>query len=159
MAIREEAAHRLHDALESLERTQEERCCQKYLALKRLKYFKEDMERIRQLDVRAEREHDENGPKWFPALLARLPEHVKNDCYVKKILKKLEKFGLAPDLHIDQDTFLKAVADLQLWELCCPDIAAAVEFVRESIVQMPEEDFSEWFQERVDHLHAQSSAF
>lgn len=45
-------------------RTQEERCCQKYLALKRLKYFKEDMERIRQLDVRAEREHDENGPKW-----------------------------------------------------------------------------------------------
>lgn len=52
---------------------------------------------------------------------------MKNDCYVKKILKKLEKFGLAPDLHIDQDTFLKAAADLQLWELCCPDIAAAVE--------------------------------
>jgi len=24
------------------------------------------------------------------------------------------------------------------------------QFVRESVVQMPEEDFSEWFQERVD---------
>ncbi|XP_048820399.1 coiled-coil domain-containing protein 60 [Lagopus muta] len=127
MAIREEAAHCLHDALESLERSQEERCCKKYLALKRLKYFKKDMERIRQLDVRAERERDENGLKWFPALLARLPEPVKNDHYVKKILRKLEKFGLAPDLHIDQDTFLKAVADLQLWELCSPDVAAAVE--------------------------------
>lgn len=60
-------------------------------------------------------------------MLARLPEPVKNDHYVKKILRKLEKFGLAPDLHIDQDTFLKAVTDLQLWELCCPDVAAAVE--------------------------------
>ncbi|XP_052545548.1 coiled-coil domain-containing protein 60 [Tympanuchus pallidicinctus] len=159
MAIREEAAHCLHDALESLEMSQEERCCKKYLALKRLKYFKKDMERIRQLDVRAEKERDENGLKWFPALLARLPEPVKNDHYVKKILRKLEKFGLAPDLHIDQDTFLKAVTDLQLWELCSPDIAAAVEFVRESIVQMPEEDFIEWLQARVDPLHAQSSAF
>ncbi|XP_031448062.1 coiled-coil domain-containing protein 60 isoform X2 [Phasianus colchicus] len=159
MAIREEAAQCLHDALESLERSQEERCCKKYMALKQLKYFKKDMERIRQLDVRAERERDENGLKWFPALLAKLPEPVKNDHYVKKILKKLEKFGMAPDLHIDQDTFLKAVTDLQPWELCSPDIAAAVEFVRESIVQMPEEDFSEWFQARVDPLHAQSSTF
>ncbi|OXB71667.1 UNVERIFIED_CONTAM: hypothetical protein H355_015606, partial [Colinus virginianus] len=159
MAIREEAAHCLHDALESLERSQEERCYQKYRALKRLKYFKKDMERIRQLGVRAEREHDENGLKWFPALLARLPEPVKNDHYVKKILKKLEKFGMAPDLHIHQETFLKALTDLQMWELCSPEIAAAVEFVRESIVQMPEEDFSEWFQARVDPLHAQSSTF
>ncbi|OXB55950.1 hypothetical protein ASZ78_003894 [Callipepla squamata] len=83
MAIREEAAHCLHDALESLER--------------------------------------------FPALLARLPEPVKNDHYVKKILKKLEKFGMAPDLHIQQETFLKALTDLQVWELCSPEIAAAVE--------------------------------
>ncbi|XP_065594786.1 coiled-coil domain-containing protein 60 [Cyrtonyx montezumae] len=159
MAIREEAAHCLHDALESLERSQEQRCCQKYQALKRLKYFKKDMERIRQLDKRAEREHNENGLKWLPELLDRLPEPVKNDHYVKKILKKLEKFGMAPDLHINQETFLKALTDLQVWELCSPEIAAAVEFVRESIVQMPEEDFSEWFQARVDAFHAQSSPF
>ncbi|XP_072206812.1 coiled-coil domain-containing protein 60 isoform X2 [Excalfactoria chinensis] len=159
MAIREEAAHCLHDALENLERSQEERCCQKYLALKRLKYFKTDMERIRQLDVIPEREREENGIKWFPVLLARLPEPVKNDRYVKKILKKLEKFGMASDLSIDQETFLKTLSDLQLWELCSPDVAAAVEFVRESIVQMPEEDFSEWLQARVDPFHDQLSTF
>ncbi|XP_035196297.1 LOW QUALITY PROTEIN: coiled-coil domain-containing protein 60 [Oxyura jamaicensis] len=152
--IREEAACCLHDTLESLERSQEERCSQKYQALKRLKYFKKDMERLRQLDVRTEREHVEDEIKWFPVLLARLPESVKNDHYVKKILKKLEKFGMTPDLKIHPDTFLKALTDLQVWELCSPEIAAAVEFVRETIVQMPEEDFSEWFWTRVAPLSA-----
>ncbi|GAB0196818.1 coiled-coil domain-containing protein 60 [Grus japonensis] len=106
---------------------QEERCCQKYQALKQLKYFRRDVERIRQLGMRAEREHDEDGLHWFPVLLARLPESVKSDRYVQKILKKLEKYGKIPDLKIHPDTFLKALADLQVWELCSPEIAAAVE--------------------------------
>ncbi|NXA23739.1 CCD60 protein, partial [Ibidorhyncha struthersii] len=148
-AVREEAARCLHDTLERLERRQEERCSQKYQALKQLKYFRRDMERIRQLGVRAEREHGEDGLNWFPVLLSRLPESVRSDRYVQKILKKLEKYGKTPDLKIHPDTFLKALADLQMWELCSPEIAAAVEFVRESIVQMPEEDFSEWFRARV----------
>ncbi|KFV13412.1 Coiled-coil domain-containing protein 60, partial [Pterocles gutturalis] len=148
-AVREEAAACLHDTLESLERMQEERCRQKYQALKQLTHFRRDMERIEQLDVRAEREHVETGLNWFPVLLARLPESVKSDHYVQKILKKLEKYGKASDLKIHPDTFLKVLADLQVWELCSPEIAAAVEFVRESIVQMPEEDFSKWFQTRV----------
>ncbi|XP_075625937.1 coiled-coil domain-containing protein 60 isoform X1 [Balearica regulorum gibbericeps] len=158
-AVREAAACCLHDTLVSFERRQEERCCQKYQALKQLKYFQRDMERIRQLGMRAEREHDEDGLNWFPVLLARLPESVKSDRYVQKILKKLEKYGNIPDLKIRPDTFLKALADLQVWELCSPEIAAAVEFVRESIVQMPEEDFSEWFQTRVAPLSAESSTF
>ncbi|KGL73470.1 Coiled-coil domain-containing protein 60, partial [Tinamus guttatus] len=148
-AVREEAASGLHDTLESLERRQEERCYQKYQALKHMKYFKRDLERMRRLGMRTEREHDEDELKWFPVLLARLPESVKNDHYVQKILKKLEKFGKNSDLRIRPDTFVKALADLQVWELCSPEIAAAVEFVRESVVQMPEEEFSEWFQSRV----------
>ncbi|KGL96212.1 Coiled-coil domain-containing protein 60, partial [Charadrius vociferus] len=148
-AVHEEAASCLHDTLERLERRQEERCCQKYQALKQLKYFRKDMERIRQLGMSAGREHGEDGLNWFPLLLTRLPESVKSDHYVQKILKKLEKYGKTPELKIHPDTFLKALADLQMWELCSPEIAAAVEFVRESIVQMPEEDFSEWFQARV----------
>ncbi|NWS54551.1 CCD60 protein, partial [Chunga burmeisteri] len=130
-------------------RRQEEQCCQKYQDLKQLKYFRRDMERVRQLDTRAEREHDEDGLNWFAVLVARLPESVKSDHYVQKILKKLEKYGKTPDLKIHPDTFLKALAALQVWELCSPEIAAAVEFVRESIVQIPEEDFSEWFQTRI----------
>ncbi|XP_014817050.1 PREDICTED: coiled-coil domain-containing protein 60 [Calidris pugnax] len=156
-AVREEAAYCLHDTLEHLERRQEERCRQKYHALKQLTYFRRDMERIRQLGMRARRERDEDRLNWFPVLLARLPESVKSDRNVQKILKKLEKYGKIPDLKIHPDTFLKALADLQVWELCSPEIAAAVEFVRENIVQMPEEDFSEWLQARVDPRSAQSS--
>ncbi|NWX71512.1 CCD60 protein, partial [Alca torda] len=148
-AVREEAACCLHDTLERLERKQEERCCQKYQALKHSTCFRRDIERIRQLGMKPKREPGEDGLNWFPVLLARLPESVKSDCNVQKILKKLEKYGKTPDLKIHPDTFLKALADLQVWELCSPEIAAAVEFVRENIVQMPEEDFSEWFQTRV----------
>ncbi|NWX00770.1 CCD60 protein, partial [Caloenas nicobarica] len=145
-AVREEAAACLHDTLEHLERSQEERCREKFQALEQLTDFRKDMERIRQLGPRAEREHDEGGINWFPELLARLPESVKSDHYVHKILKKIEKYGKNPDLKIEPDAFLRALADLQVWELCSPEIAAAVEFVRESIVQMPEEDFNVWFQ-------------
>ncbi|KFO93498.1 Coiled-coil domain-containing protein 60, partial [Buceros rhinoceros silvestris] len=148
-AVREEAACCLHDTLVSLERRQEERCYQKYQALKQVKYLRRDIERLRQLDMRAEIEHDEDEQNWFPVLLARLPESVKSDHYIQKILKKLEKYSKTPNLEIHPDTFLKALAGLEVWELCSPEIAAAVEFVRESIVQMPEEDFSKWFQTRV----------
>ncbi|PKK22685.1 coiled-coil domain containing 60, partial [Columba livia] len=156
-AIREEAAACLHDTLQHLERSQEERCREKFQALEQLTDFRKDMERIRQLGPRAERERDEGEINWLPELLARLPESVKSDHCVHKILKKLEKYGKNPDLKIEPDAFLKALADLQVWELCSPEIAAAVEFVRESIVQMPEEDFSLWFQTRAARLSAQSS--
>ncbi|KAM8992704.1 coiled-coil domain-containing protein 60 isoform 2-T2 [Ara ararauna] len=89
-----------------------------------------------------------------PVLLARLPESVKNDHNIQKIVKKLEKYSKNPDLKIDPETFLKVLDDLRVWELCSPEIAAAVEFVRESIVQMPEEDFSKWFQAKVAPLSA-----
>ncbi|KFO70367.1 Coiled-coil domain-containing protein 60, partial [Cuculus canorus] len=148
-AVHEAAACRLHDTLESLERSQEERCYQKYQALRHLKYFTKDMERIRQLGRETKTEYDENGLNWVLLLLARLPESVKSDHYVQKISKKLEKYGKNPDLKIPPDTFVKVLADLPVWELCSPEIAAAVEFVRENIVQMPEEDFSEWLQTRV----------
>ncbi|NXP81192.1 CCD60 protein, partial [Ramphastos sulfuratus] len=145
-AVSEEAASSLHDALIRLERRQEERSYQKYQALRELKYFRQDMERMRQLSMRDKRERDKSGLNWFPVLLVRLPESVKSDHKVQKILKKLEKYSKAPGLQIHPDTFLKVLADLQVWELCCPEIAAAVEFVRESVVQMPEEDFNKWFQ-------------
>ncbi|KAM9526412.1 coiled-coil domain-containing protein 60 [Guaruba guarouba] len=153
-AVRGEAACCLHDILVSLERKQEERCYQKYKAMKQSKNFRKELDRIRQLSMRVEREHDEDELNWAPVLLARLPESVKNDHNIQKILKKLEKYSKNPDLKIDPETFLKVLDDLRVWELCSPEIAAAVEFVRESIVQMPEEDFSKWFQAKVAPLSA-----
>ncbi|KAM4649431.1 coiled-coil domain-containing protein 60 [Amazona ochrocephala] len=153
-AVCEEAACSLHDILVNLERKQEERCYQKYKAMKQSKNFRKELDRIRQLSMTVEKEHDEDELNWAPVLLARLPESVKNDHYIQKILKKLEKYSKNPDLKTDPETFLKVLDDLRVWELCSPEIAAAVEFVRESIVQMPEEDFSKWFQTKVTPLSA-----
>ncbi|XP_053862907.1 coiled-coil domain-containing protein 60 isoform X2 [Malaclemys terrapin pileata] len=85
----------------------------------------------------------------FSSLLSRIPDAVKNDNHTHRILKKLEKFGKNPDVRIRPTTFLKVLSELRVWELCSPDICAAVEFVRENIVQMPEEDYKAWLQTRV----------
>lgn len=45
-------------------RSQEERCREKFQALEQLTDFRKDMERIRQLGPRAEREHDEGEINW-----------------------------------------------------------------------------------------------
>ena len=42
-------------------------------------------------------------------------------------------------------TFFKVLEKLREWELCSPDICAAIEFCREKIVEVPVEDFEEWF--------------
>ncbi|XP_032637979.1 coiled-coil domain-containing protein 60 isoform X2 [Chelonoidis abingdonii] len=118
-AVAEEAAFCLHDNLEILERRREEKSSQKYQSLKNITYFERDLERMRQSGLRAEREHDEDERNWFSCLLSRIPDAVKNDNHTQRILKKLEKFGKNPD------------------------------FVRENIVQMPEEDYKAWLQTRV----------
>ncbi|XP_074828885.1 coiled-coil domain-containing protein 60 isoform X2 [Natator depressus] len=148
-AVAEEAAFCLHDNLEILERRREEKSSQKYQSLKNITYFERDLERMRQCGLRAEREHDEDECNWFSSLLSRIPDTVKNDNHTQRILKKLEKFGRNPDVRIRPTTFLKVLSELRVWELCSPDICAAVEFVRENIVQMPEEDYKAWLQTRV----------
>ena len=42
--------------------------------------------------------------------------------------------------------FLKVLERLREWEICSPDISAAIEFCREKIVKMSIEQFEEWFQ-------------
>ncbi|XP_030439109.1 coiled-coil domain-containing protein 60 isoform X1 [Gopherus evgoodei] len=148
-AVAEEAAFCLHDNLEILERRREEKSSQKYQSLKNITYFERDLERMRQCGLKAEREHDEDERNWFSSLLSRIPDAVKNDNHTQRILKKLEKFGKNPDVRIRPTTFLKVLSELRVWELCSPDICAAVEFVRENIVQMPEEDYKAWLQTRV----------
>lgn len=63
---------------------------------------------------------------------------------------KLQKFGENLDLRIRPHVLLKVLQDLRIWELCSPDIAVAIEFVREHIIHMPQEDYINWLQSRVN---------
>ncbi|XP_073168999.1 coiled-coil domain-containing protein 60 isoform X6 [Lepidochelys kempii] len=132
-AVAEEAAFCLHDNLEILERRREEKSSQKYQSLKNITYFERDLERMRQCGLRTEREHDEDECNWFSSLLSRIPDAVKNDSHTQRILKKLEKFGRNPDVRIRPNTFLKVLSELRVWELCSPDICAAVEVTSPSV--------------------------
>ncbi|XP_022453557.1 coiled-coil domain-containing protein 60 isoform X3 [Delphinapterus leucas] len=87
--------------------------------------------------------------KYFD-LLSKLPEDLKNFRPAKKILAKLQKFGENLDLRIRPHALLKVLQDMRVWELCSPDIAVAVEFVREHIIHMPQEDYISWLQDRIN---------
>uniref|UniRef100_A0A8C5RFT8 Coiled-coil domain-containing protein 60 n=1 Tax=Laticauda laticaudata TaxID=8630 RepID=A0A8C5RFT8_LATLA len=85
----------------------------------------------------------------FSTLLERIPDEIRRDRRTQKVLKKLERFARNPDLRIRPPTFLKVLGELRIWEICSPDICAAVEFLREYIVDMPEDDYKQWLQARV----------
>ncbi|XP_022453558.1 coiled-coil domain-containing protein 60 isoform X4 [Delphinapterus leucas] len=88
--------------------------------------------------------------KRYFDLLSKLPEDLKNFRPAKKILAKLQKFGENLDLRIRPHALLKVLQDMRVWELCSPDIAVAVEFVREHIIHMPQEDYISWLQDRIN---------
>ncbi|XP_027432182.1 coiled-coil domain-containing protein 60 isoform X4 [Zalophus californianus] len=89
------------------------------------------------------------GQRYFD-LLSKLPEDLKNFRPAKKILAKLQKFGENLDLRIRPHVLLKVLQDLRIWELCSPDIAVAIEFVREHIIHMSQEDYITWLQNRIN---------
>ena len=41
--------------------------------------------------------------------------------------------------------FLRVLATLRVWEICSPDVSAAVDFCREKIIEMPIYEFDAWF--------------
>ena len=42
---------------------------------------------------------------------------------------------------------LKVLSGLRDWEICAPDVSAAVEFCRQNIVEMSVDEYEEWFQQ------------
>ncbi|XP_075130066.1 coiled-coil domain-containing protein 60 [Leptodactylus fuscus] len=86
---------------------------------------------------------------WFIMLLSRIPSTLKNNQNIHKILEKLEKLEEKQFIRIRPSSFLKVLNGLRTWELCCPHISVAIEFVREHLVQMPLEDYITWLQARL----------
>lgn len=41
--------------------------------------------------------------------------------------------------------FIRVLAGLREWEICAPDISAAIEFCREKVVEMTVEEYEKWF--------------
>ncbi|XP_010602381.1 coiled-coil domain-containing protein 60 isoform X3 [Fukomys damarensis] len=130
-------------------RRQEERGLQKFRAFGLVSNFQNDIAKMRQQISVVKRDAEETADHWYFDLLSKLPEDLKNYNPAKKILVKLQKFGENLDLRVQPHVLLKVLQDLRVWELCSPDVAVAIEFVREHIIHMPREDYITWLQSRI----------
>ncbi|XP_052610899.1 coiled-coil domain-containing protein 60 [Peromyscus californicus insignis] len=149
-SVAQEAGFCLQDKLEILMKRQEERGIQKFHSFILTSTFQKDLSKMRHRVSMVKGDAEEIADHWYFDLLSKLPEDLKNFRPAKKILAKLQKFGENLDLRIRPHVLLKVLQDLRIWELCSPDIAVAIEFVREHIIHMPQEDYINWLQTRVN---------
>ncbi|XP_051828859.1 coiled-coil domain-containing protein 60 isoform X2 [Antechinus flavipes] len=149
-SIAQEAGFCLQDRLEILTKRQEERGIQKFFAFTVVSNFHDDIEKMRHPITITRGDAEEMANHWYFDLLSKLPEDLKKYRPAKKILQKLQKHGENLDLRIRPHVLLKVLQDLRTWEICSPDIAVAIEFVREHIVQMPQVDYIKWLRARVN---------
>ncbi|KAI5946669.1 Coiled-coil domain-containing protein 60 [Manis javanica] len=148
--VAQEASFCLQDKIEILMKHQEERGLQKFHSFILVSNFQKDIAKMRHQVSIGKGDVEETADHWYFDLLSKLPENLKNFRPAKKILAKLQKFGENLDLRIRPHVFLKVLQDLRSWELCSPDIAVAIEFVREHIIHMTQEDYISWLQKRIN---------
>ncbi|XP_004379174.1 coiled-coil domain-containing protein 60 [Trichechus manatus latirostris] len=149
-SVAQEAGFCLQDKMEILMKRQEERGLQKFNSFVLVSTFQKDIAKMRHQVSVVKGDAEEIADHWYFDLLSKLPEDLKNFRPAKKILAKLQKFGENLDLRIRPHVLLKVLQDLRVWELCSPDIAVAIEFVREHIIHMPQEDYINWLQSRIN---------
>ncbi|XP_045056770.2 coiled-coil domain-containing protein 60 [Desmodus rotundus] len=150
-SVAQEAGFCLQDKMEILMKRQEERGLQKFHAFVLVSNFQKDVAKMRHKASVVKGRAEEVADHWYFDLLSKLPEDLKNFRPAKKILAKLQKFGENLDLRIRPHVLLKVLQDLRIWELCSPDIAVAIEFVREHIIHMPQADYITWLQNRISN--------
>nr|KAF6403161.1 coiled-coil domain containing 60 [Molossus molossus] len=155
-SVAQEAGFCLQDKMEILMKRQEERGLQKFHSFVLVSNFQKDIAKMRHKISMVKGDAEEIADHWYFDLLSKLPEDLKNFRPAKKVLAKLQKFGENLDLRIRPHVLLKVLQDLRIWELCSPDIAVAVEFVREHIIHMPQEDYVDWLQNRISAMQPQS---
>ncbi|XP_037366975.1 coiled-coil domain-containing protein 60 [Talpa occidentalis] len=148
-SVAQEAGFCLQDKMEILMKRQEERGLQKFHSFFLVSNFQKDMAKMRHQVPVVKGDAQEIADHWYFDLLSKLPEDLKNFRPAKKILVKLQKFGENLDLRVRPHVFLKVLQDLRIWELCSPEIAVAIEFVREHIIHMSQEDYISWLQSRI----------
>ncbi|XP_012869746.1 PREDICTED: coiled-coil domain-containing protein 60 [Dipodomys ordii] len=149
-SVAQEASYCLQDKMEIFMKRQEERGFQKFHSFVLVSSFQKDIAKMRHQISIVKGDADEMADHWYFDLLSKLPEDLKSFRPAKKILAKLQKFGENLDLRIRPHILLKVLQDLRVWELCSPDIAVAIEFVREHIIHMPQEDYITWLQSRIN---------
>ncbi|XP_064652339.1 LOW QUALITY PROTEIN: coiled-coil domain-containing protein 60-like [Lineus longissimus] len=120
-------------------------------------------------DIRTKSVHEEKANEklrrtsahspWFSDLVRNIPQEYRTEWQFREIIEKLAKYGMRDQPVIvtpitvegskhSAYKLLKVLTTLRQWEICSPDVSAAIEFCREKIVDMSIEEYEEWFQQQ-----------
>ncbi|KAK3578243.1 hypothetical protein CHS0354_011560 [Potamilus streckersoni] len=156
--VREDKALLLHDQLDHKERQRMPVCHTKFKALvsattgssfhRAVTAMRSESARMLR-QPRDQRKKSQMKGNWYTDIVENIPDEIKEEWQYQKILKKLARFGLVEGSGKHSIyKFMKVLQTLREWEICSPDVTAAIEFCRERIVEMTIEEYEEWFQQR-----------
>ncbi|EDO45458.1 predicted protein [Nematostella vectensis] len=150
--VAEEKALVLHDNLEVRDRNRMQILERKLMCLETFNNMYKALDQMRSNSVIPDNETSEEMRqrvseecKWYKDLNDNLPPEVKNDMYCNLVLNKIASYGSLEGRKASSSQFLKVLSTLRMWEICAPDISAALEFVREKVVGMSEIEYEDWF--------------
>lgn len=149
--VADEKALVLHDNLEVRDRTRLQVLERKLMCLETFNNIYKALDQMRSGSVLPDTETNEEMRqrvteecKWYKDLLSNLPQEVRADRCCTLVLNKIAGYGSLEGRKISGSQFLKVLSTLRVWEICAPDINAAIEFVREKVVEMSELEFEDW---------------
>ncbi|XP_030075343.1 coiled-coil domain-containing protein 60 isoform X2 [Microcaecilia unicolor] len=146
--VADEAVSCLNKNVKAMEGRRQLLNAQKFNSLRTVTNFQKDLDRMRKPFLHV-KQNCSNSKNWLFSLFSRIPDDVKKIPKIQKILRKLEKFGEIEYEGIRPRSFLKMLSGLRTWELCSPDLCVAIEFVRENLVRMSENDYAAWLHSQV----------
>ncbi|XP_069106802.1 coiled-coil domain-containing protein 60-like isoform X2 [Argopecten irradians] len=173
--LQEDKALTLHDTLENMDRQKMSICQNKFIAINsnQQEHFHRAVRQMRARSAacmygsptkeqiqRKKDEAEQNKGNWYSELLKNIPAELQARWEYKNIMFKLARYGLntlarrrSTIIQMEGSgqqhsmlKFIKVLGTLHEWEICSPDVSAAVEFAREKIIDMSVEDFEAWFQ-------------
>ncbi|XP_028413060.1 coiled-coil domain-containing protein 60-like [Dendronephthya gigantea] len=151
--VTEERNVLLHDKLERQNKRRWHILQRKFIRLGSSNHIRDALEKIRNDSFSDEpvetgeemRQRVSEECEWYKDLIDNFPEDIKNDRYISIVLNKIAQYGSLEGRKVSVQHFLKIMATLRPWEVCYPEIAAAIEFVRENIVGFSTVEYDDWF--------------
>ncbi|CAI9720513.1 Hypothetical predicted protein [Octopus vulgaris] len=161
--VKEDKAFSLHDTLEKIEKENLLVCQSKYRAISADHFsYRHVLNEMRRKTVSQFNKFDEKivpDNNWFVELQEKIPSALKSLWYYKAILHKLSKFSFVKfGERLSAYKFLKVLSTLEPWDICSPDISAAIEFCRAKITDITIEEYEIWFRQQFPAIYRPETA-
>ncbi|GAB1603692.1 coiled-coil domain-containing protein 60-like isoform X1, partial [Argonauta hians] len=161
--VKHDKAFSLHDTIEKIEKENFLLCKSKYKAISakhvNYRHALDEMRRKTACEISKSDKNIVPENDWFIELQDKIPFGLKNLWYYKAILYKLSR--LSSSAHgekLSSYRFLKVLSSLEPWDICCPDISAAIEFCRTKMTDITTKEYEVWFKQQFPTIYRPETA-